>query len=125
MTYGDGGLYYNNPVRILLDESRRIWDYSTSRKPGFTLSIGTGKRSLSPAVDGLIEIIKPLGAIVTKTEETAEMFANEVVDMSPAERPDYFRFNIDQGLENVGLEEWNQFEMLTEASSACLRAHRR
>jgi hypothetical protein len=125
MTYGDGGLHYNNPVRILMDESKRVWDYSTGRRAGFILSLGTGKRSLSTVGDNLIEIIKSLETIITDTEETAEMFANEVADTPAAERPDYFRFNVDHGLENIGLEEWKQSERLSEASSAYLKAYRR
>jgi hypothetical protein len=125
MTYGDGGFYYNNPVRILMDESKRIWNYATGRRAGFILSVGTGKRLLNSVGNGLVEIIKSIEAIVTDTEETAEMFANEISDIPQVEKPDYFRFNVDQGLENIGLEEWKQFEMLAEASSAYLRAHRR
>jgi hypothetical protein len=125
MTYGDGGLHYNNPVRILIDESKRIWDPSTGRSPGFIPSIGTGKRSLIAVGDGSVEIIKSLETIVTDTEETAKMFANEVTDMPLSEKPDYFRFNVDQGLENIGLEEWKESGKLTEASNAYLRAHRR
>lgn len=125
MTYGDGGLHYNNPVRVLMDESKQIWDYSAGRRAGYIISIGTGKQSLNRVGNDLVEIVKSLEAIVVDTEKTAEMFANEIADMPPLERPNYFRFNVDQGLENIGLEEWKQFERLTEASSAFLGAHRR
>lgn len=73
----------------------------------------------------MVEIIKSLEAIVVDTEKTTEMFANEIADMPLLERPNYFRFNVNQGFENIGLEEWKQFERLTEASSAYLGAHRR
>lgn len=125
MTYGDGGLHYNNPIRVLMDESKQIWDSTTGRRAGHIISIGTGKQSLNKVGNDLVEIIKSLETIVVDTEKTAEMFANEIADMPPLGRPDYFRFNVDQGLENIGLEEWKQFERLTEASSAYLGAHRR
>ncbi|KAJ5501242.1 calcium-independent phospholipase [Penicillium expansum] len=70
-------------------------------------------------------LIKSLEAIVTNTQETAEMFANEIADLASTERPHYFRFNVDQGLENIGLEEWREFETLTVATDAYLKAHRR
>lgn len=62
---------------------------------------------------------------MTNTQETAEMFANEIADLASTERPHYFRFNVDQGLENIELEEWREFETLTVATDPYLEAHRR
>jgi len=124
MSYGDDGLHYNNPVRILLDESREIWK-SSGRRAGCILSIGTGKQKLGAVGDRGDEILAALADIVTDTENTEREFANEIDNMDPAERPNYFRFNVDQGLEEVGLEEWKRFEKLTGATSFYLGAHRR
>jgi predicted acylesterase/phospholipase RssA len=124
-TYGDGGLHYNNPIRILLDESKRIWNCETERRAGMIISIGTGKPKLRGFGKSLTEIVKSLQAIVTNTQETEEMFANEIADLASTERPHYFRFNVDQGLEDIGLEEWGEFETLTEATDAYLKTHRR
>lgn len=124
-TYGDGGLHYNNPIRILLDESKRIWNCETQRRAGIIISIGTGKPKFRRFGKGLYEIVKSLEAIVTNTQETEEMFANEIADLASAERPHYFRLNVDQGLEDIGLEEWQEFQTLTEATDAYLKTHRR
>ena len=36
----------------------------------------------------------------------------------------YVRLDIDQGLQNIGLEEWKQFDLLTRATNEYLRNHR-
>ncbi|KAF3186394.1 hypothetical protein TWF788_003259 [Orbilia oligospora] len=38
--FEDGGLRYNNPVALMISESKRIWD--TQHSPDIVLSIGTG-----------------------------------------------------------------------------------
>jgi hypothetical protein len=52
------------------------------------------------------------------------MFANEIANLPSSERPHYYRFNVDQGLEDIGLEEWRESQKLTEATEAYLRGHR-
>lgn len=125
LTYGDGGFHYNNPVRIAVDESNRIWDPSKDRRIGCILSIGTGKPPLRAVGDRGHEILLSLKEVVTDTEQTAEEFAAEIEDMDPMKKPNYFRFNVEQGLEEVGLEEWDHFERLAAATSAYLRSHRK
>ena len=124
MSYGDGGLHYNNPVRVLMDESRRIWSPSV-RQSGCILSIGTGKPKLEAVGDRGHKILKALAAIVTDTEKIAGEFSNEIDDMDSAERPKYFRFNVDQGLDDVGLEECEKFEEINGATSYYLETHRK
>jgi predicted acylesterase/phospholipase RssA len=125
LTYGDGGLHYNNPIRVAMDESRRIWAPSSGQQVGVIVSIGTGKPPLRDLGRKGHEIILSLKDIATDTEQTAEDFADEINDMEPATRPKYFRFNVEQGTESVGLEEWDQFDRLTAATNAYLKAHRK
>lgn len=89
------------------------------------ISIGTGKPKFRGFGNSLLKIVKSLEAILTNTQETEEMFANEIADLTSTDRPEYFRFNVDQGLEDIGLEEWREFGTLTEATDTYLKTHRR
>ncbi|KAH8695985.1 hypothetical protein BGW36DRAFT_380024 [Talaromyces proteolyticus] len=40
--YYDGGLYHNNPSKIALEESRRVWPEVPERHPDLLLSVGCG-----------------------------------------------------------------------------------
>lgn len=42
-SYMDGGLYYNNPVKIANHERRLLWSDVAERHPDIMLSIGTGQ----------------------------------------------------------------------------------
>ena len=115
--YGDGALHYNNPIRVLLDESKRIWNYETEWNAGIVVSVRAGRPKLRGFGDGLYKIVQSLKAIVTDTQEAEEMFANETADLPLSERPHYCRFNIDQGLVAIGLGEWKVFQISTEATA--------
>lgn len=58
--------------------------------------------------------------IATDTENTTRDFANEISNTPEGSRPAYFRFNVQRGLEGIGLEEWEHFEKLTEATNIYL-----
>jgi hypothetical protein len=125
MTYGDGGFHYNNPVRVAVEESNKIWESSKDLQIGCILSIGTGKPALKAVGDRGHEVLLSLKDIAMDTETTAEEFAAQIEDMDPLRRPKYFRFNVEQGLEGISLEEWKHFDPLTAATSAYLRSHRK
>jgi hypothetical protein len=67
------------------------------------VSIGTGVPSLKPFQDDVFNIGKTLVAIATETEQTAEKFRRDKSHLDDSSR--YCRFNVDRGLENIGLEE--------------------
>jgi predicted acylesterase/phospholipase RssA len=119
-TYVDGALHNNNPVRVLLDEAKSVWCPPSDRDIGCIISIGTGTPPLSPLGEGAIEIVQSLAKMATDTERTAREFKNEIYHLPLAERPAYFRFNVQRGLSDIGLEEWEHFNALTEATSAYL-----
>lgn len=107
-TNGGGALHYNNPIRVFLDESKRIWNYETERKAGIIVRVSTGRPKLRGFGDGLYRIVYSVEAIITDTQETEEMFANEIADLPLSERPHYCRFNVDQELEDIGFAEWKE-----------------
>ncbi|KAL9607110.1 MAG: hypothetical protein Q9167_007945 [Letrouitia subvulpina] len=63
---------------------------------------GTGMPSLKPFTDDLVGIGQSLLAIATETEKTAERFSRDKSTLD--DRGRYYRFNVIQGLEDVGLE---------------------
>lgn len=124
MSYVDGGLHYNNPVRVLVDEAKSIWKGTHARSVGCIISIGTGAPPLSAVGDRGLEILESVKATVTDTEDTAQDFENELEHMDSTERPAYFRFNV-HNMQKIGLEEWKEFQTLTGATNDYLNAQRR
>jgi hypothetical protein len=121
MEYVDGALHYNNPVSILWDETKTIW---SNRPIGCIVSIGTGK----PAIGGVgkrgHEILEALVKMATDTEKSAREFKTRISQMPETDRPKYYRFNVERGLEGIALEEWTQFKKLTEATHSYLSDQR-
>jgi Patatin-like phospholipase len=141
--YIDGGLRYNNPSQLALDEARRIWP---TVKRFCLVSIGTGKQKLvefvsikdsealnpekpmpsfpgwlaripgaqvmwrvvnSPA--GLMELNKIGKACVdmsTSSESAHEALFKLANSRDPDLRFPYYRFNVERGMESIGLQEW-------------------
>jgi hypothetical protein len=108
-----------------MDESTRIWGRSQGRRVGCILSIGTGKPQLREVGKRGHELIVSLRDIVTDVDKAAEEFSREIEDMEEDVKPAYFRFNVEQGLEEVGLEEWEHFERLVTATNTYLGTHRK
>ena len=108
--YVDAGLGCNNPVDEVWTEAQDIWspdgdDLSMLVK--CFISVGTGNPGTSPVEDGAIRILtKTLKEIATESEKTAETFAKSHRGLFSQAR--YFRFNVDQGLQKVGLEEYRK-----------------
>ena len=124
--YVDAGLGCNNPVQEVWTEAQDIWspgedDLATVVK--CFISIGTGDPGTSPIEDGTIKIFtKTLKEIVTETEETAETFVQSHRGLFSQER--YFRFNVDQGLQSVGLEEYKKENEIVSATTRYMESQR-
>ncbi|KAI9854152.1 MAG: hypothetical protein M1813_001359, partial [Trichoglossum hirsutum] len=106
-TYVDGGLGYNNPIRLLLDETRHIWP---QREIGCIVSVGTGilaSKDVGRTIKPLFESLKD---IATDTEKVAGEFREEMKHKYGIEQKVYFRFNVQHGLEQVALEEWKEMD---------------
>jgi hypothetical protein len=99
----DGATGANNPVRELWTEAQDLWPEIQSYKElKCFISIGTGQPSLKAFGANVIEIARTMVEIATETENTARMFEKEHRTIVRDGR--YFRFNVDKGLEEVGLE---------------------
>lgn len=117
--YVDAALGFNNPVDEVWTEAQDIWapegeDLAILVK--CFISIGTGNPGTSPIEDGVFQIFtKTLKEIATETERTAEIFKKSYRGLFSQAR--CFRFNVDQGLQNVGLEEFNKKNDIASATT--------
>ena len=114
---------YNNPVRSLFDEAKHVWGKSR-REIKCIISIGTGVPPLRATGDSGKQILESLIDIATDTQRTADEFADEMHHLPESAKVEYFRFNVDRGLEYMKLEEWKDFDMLTGATSYYLNSHK-
>jgi hypothetical protein len=111
----DGATGCNNPVRELWTEAMDMWPQETLESNVKCLvSIGTGQPSLKPFGENIIDIGKTLLDLATDTERTAELFLREHRGL--ALRKCYFRFNVERGLEAVGLEDFQQKNVIAAAT---------
>jgi hypothetical protein len=100
----------NNPVDEVEGEASNIWCPETGDlKPlvKCLVSIGTGnpgKKAIKDDLPGFLS--QTLVGIVTETEKTAERFIERWRQHYDDRR--YFRFNVDHGLQGVGLAEFKQ-----------------
>jgi hypothetical protein len=92
-----GAVGYNNPTEIALSEARDIWP---TQPVDLVLSIGTGtQRIVEAGRGGLVKLTQRL-------IESCEFVHDRVCRrFGPTS---YFRFSVDRGLENIGVEEWNE-----------------
>ncbi|RAO73453.1 uncharacterized protein BHQ10_009465 [Talaromyces amestolkiae] len=112
----DGALGANNPVDQVEAEASTIWCPKSQLQPHVKcfLSIGTGKPSTQGIDDSALKIHTTLANIATETESTERNFIERWAGHFSENR--YFRFNVEQGLQNVGLEEYNQQELIQTAT---------
>jgi hypothetical protein len=117
-TFTDGaGSGVNNPIYELWTEAQDLWkftDDSLESSVKCLVSIGTGVPSLTPFDDKIIDIGKMLVKMATETEKTAERFARDKGTLGNSGR--YYRFNVDKGLENIGLESTKEKGAITAAT---------
>ncbi|KIJ30084.1 hypothetical protein M422DRAFT_187616, partial [Sphaerobolus stellatus SS14] len=109
-SYIDGGLGRNNPIKQILEEAHLIFP---DQHVSCVLSIGTGKPSTisipKPTLFQRIiptQLIQATIAIATDCEgieqEIAQRFRN-VPDL-------YYRFNVEQGMQSIGLADFDKME---------------
>jgi predicted acylesterase/phospholipase RssA len=111
----DGATGANNPVRELWDQAQLAWGPKPLEdRIKCLVSIGTGAPSLKPFKDDALHIHKTLAAIATETEQTAERFRRERTLLDDTGR--YYRFNVKNGLEDIGLEEAKKVKEMAAAT---------
>lgn len=116
----DGGLGANNPVEQLWNEAQNIWCYNEGVDLSGLLkcfvSIGTGNPGRKPIAKGPWKFFsETLVGIATQTEDTAKVFVERHRRLFEGKR--YFRFNVQQGLQDVGLEEYQAAARIDAATA--------
>jgi predicted acylesterase/phospholipase RssA len=117
----DGGIGYNNPIRVLLDEVSQLWP---QRAVGCLISIGAGRQDMVDVGKKAIDLVKTLVDMSTDTEQVEEEVAAEMSSKYGIDQRIYHRFNVDSGLEKVGLAEWEEFDRVTNCTEAYLKRQR-
>lgn len=119
VAYVDGGLGNNNPIRLLMEEKYHIWQ---GRDIGCIVSIGTGalvSKDVGRTIGPLFDKVKEMA---TDTENVAREFQNEMKHRHGIEQKVYFRFNVQHGLEQVGLENWEEMKRIKVATQHYLKS---
>ena len=117
----DGATGANNPIEVLWDEARHVWpgDGRLEDNVRFIVSIGTGETTLEGFGSNVLEIGRTLQRMATQTQDTADRFKGQHDELFNNNR--YFRFNVNHGLEHVGLEEWEQLAKVAASTRHYLR----
>lgn len=117
----DGATGYNNPVEVVLEEARELWPDWESRIQCL-VSIGTGVIEPRDFGNNLPEVGKTLASLATETEKTEDRFNKNCVRNGVGDV--YFRFNVEKGLDSVGLDEHAKVDKIEAATSAYLMGSR-
>ncbi|CAH0035152.1 unnamed protein product [Clonostachys rhizophaga] len=113
--FADGAIHYNNPIRLVLQESYALWP--TGER--LLISIGTGSAPGKAIDSSLLNLVNQLVHIATETEKTAREFLLDHEDMVKADR--LFRFNVYHGLGDIGLDESKEIEQISARTRTYLR----
>lgn len=83
------------------------------------ISIGTGNPGKKPFEDNLVKFLgQTVVQIATETENTEKRFIERWAKHYDEKR--YFRFNVDQGLQEIGLEEYKKTGPMEAATEGYL-----
>ncbi|KAG8674236.1 hypothetical protein FPOAC1_000200 [Fusarium poae] len=118
----DAALGKNNPVDLVEREAMDIWSRDEGdlmNKVKCFISIGTGKPDYNAVEDWMPKFLtETLVKIVTNTESAA---ATSIARWrGPYDRRRYFRFNVDKGLEHIGIEEYKKKTNIKRATELYL-----
>ncbi|KGO76027.1 Acyl transferase/acyl hydrolase/lysophospholipase [Penicillium italicum] len=118
----DGAFGANNPIEEVEEEAADIW-CTTSRalKPlvKCLVSVGTGDPAKLPMDDNVLNFLsKTLVRLATKPESTERRFMARWSNEAKGKR--YFRFNVEQGLQQVRMTEFEKQNVIESATYAYL-----
>ncbi|KAJ6582705.1 FabD/lysophospholipase-like protein [Mycena vulgaris] len=109
----DGGLGKNNPTGTLLEEAQALFP---NRRIACVVSIGTGQMNPTAIPEPSVwQRVIPLDVIHAVAEIAADCEATnqEMLKRFVGTQGVYFRFNVDQGLQNIKLGEWDRLHEVT------------
>jgi predicted acylesterase/phospholipase RssA len=109
----DGGMGCNNPAAIVLQEAAAAFP---GRHVSCLVSIGAGHaQTISIPKPGLLHWVLPLEVVnaMKRIATDCERTAHEVAKRFQETKDVYFRFNVEQGLQDVGLAHWERLDEVT------------
>lgn len=116
-TYGDGALGANNPANEVQNEAGNIWCETTGKLEPLVkcfISLGTGNGGINPISDKAWKFLsKSLTTVAADTTLTAQHVATRWRHFQDTR---YFRFNVQQGLQDVGLAEYKEIGLMESAT---------
>ena len=116
----DGALGANNPVDEVEGEASNIWCSETGDiKPLVKcfISIGTGNPGIKTIEDNMLKFLsRTLVDLATDTESTERKFIAKWRQHYDEKR--YFRFNVEQGLQGIGLAEYKEQGTIESATES-------
>jgi hypothetical protein len=96
----DAGFGYNNPCEVLIKEAQTRFPH---RGPLRALSIGTGLKDVVPITESRWDILKALKTMASTSTAVANRLEGRY-----GESDEYYRFNVDRGLQDVRLSDWKK-----------------
>lgn len=121
-SFADGGLGSNNPVDEVEGEAANVWCSETGDlKPLVKcfISIGTGNPSKKTFENSMTKFLsQTVIQIATETENTERKFIARWAKHFDQKR--YFRFNVEQGLQDIGLDEYKKKGAMEAATEGYL-----
>jgi len=117
-TFIDGTFRLNNPVFELIQEADRVYP---ARAIGCILSLGTGwARTSSLHKAKLHNVLEACVRIALDSEGTAKKFLHDKQGKELWRHGKYFRFNVEQGMHDIKLDEWQHLEEMDAMTTAYL-----
>lgn len=116
----DGGLKCNNPINEALNEVARHKKFK-DRKIGCVVSIGTGITKTTPISSNLVSFHRQAVKMMTCSEEIADIFVASELGSRLSKSKQYFRFNVQQGLQDFEMDELDRIEEMEALTLAYLR----
>ncbi|KAI0183055.1 hypothetical protein EV127DRAFT_33888 [Xylaria flabelliformis] len=113
----DAGFGYNNPCEVLIDEAEKRFPNHRQLQ---ILSIGTGLGDVVTIKDSRVSILKAL----KKMASTSTAVANRLGDRYSNE-DQYFRFNVEQGLNDIELSDWQKTSTISAHTRNYLQGNKR
>jgi len=122
--YVDGAIGANNPAAELENEASNIWCEATGQLEPLVkcfISIGTGNRTIDPISDkAWTFLFESLKDVATGTRDTEEAVSGR---WRMHWNTRYFRFNVQQGLQEIALAEYQHSGAIDAATGDYLKSH--
>ncbi|CAE6527326.1 unnamed protein product, partial [Rhizoctonia solani] len=120
-SFVDAGLGCNNPLNHVLAEVKAIYP---DRYVASITSVGTGHtRTIQIPDTSMLRRLLPIAALVATKEiaTDAERVAEEMARRFNSTQGVYFRLNVDQGIQSVDIDGWEQLPEVREHTRAYMR----